>query len=136
MGGVDHMNYMTSVNGSSGSMSLTIDFDIQTDPNIDQVLAQMRTSQANSQLPSAVISSGVTVAKSMASPLMLLALYSPRAQYDGIFVANYATINLNDALTRIPGISNVRVFGAGQYAMRCWVKPEQLANLEIGRAHV
>jgi hydrophobic/amphiphilic exporter-1 (mainly G- bacteria), HAE1 family len=131
MSGVDHMNYMTSVNGSSGAMSLTIDFDIQTDPNIDQVLAQMRTSQANSQLPSAVISSGVTVAKSMASPLMLIALYSPRAQYDGIFVANYATINLNDAVTRIPGISNVRVFGAGQYAMRCWVKPDQLANLGI-----
>ena len=131
MSGVDHMNYMTSVNGSSGAMTLTIDFDIQTDPNIDQVLAQMRTSQANSQLPLAVISSGVTVAKSLASPLMLIALYSPRAQYDGIFVANYATINLNDALTRIPGISNVRVFGAGQYAMRCWVKPEQLANLGI-----
>src|ERR1700733_688034 len=131
MSGVDHMNYMTSVNGSSGAMSLTIDFDIQTDPNIDQVLAQMRTSQANSQLPLAVISSGVTVAKSLASPLMLIALYSPRAQYDGIFVANYATINLNDALTRIPGISNVRVFGAGQYAMRCWVKPDQLANLGI-----
>ena len=131
MSGVDHMNYMTSVNGSSGAMTLTIDFDIQTDPNIDQVLAQMRTSQANSQLPLAVISSGVTVAKSLASPLMLIALYSPRAQYDGIFVANYATINLNDALTRIPGISNVRVFGAGQYAMRCWVKPDQLANLGI-----
>jgi hydrophobic/amphiphilic exporter-1 (mainly G- bacteria), HAE1 family len=131
MSGVDHMNYMTSVNGSSGAMSLTIDFGIQTDPNIDQVLAQMRTSQANSQLPLAVISSGVTVAKSLASPLMLIALYSPRAQYDGIFVANYATINLNDALTRIPGISNVRVFGAGQYAMRCWVKPDQLANLGI-----
>ena len=131
MSGVDHMNYMTSVNGSSGAMSLTIDFDIQTDPNIDQVLAQMRTSQANSQLPLAVISSGVTVAKSLASPLMLIALYSPRAQYDGIFVANYATINLNDALTRIPGISNVRVFGAGQYAMRCWVRPDQLASLGI-----
>ena len=131
MSGVDHMNYMTSVNGSSGAMTLTIDFDIQTDPNIDQVLAQMRTSQANSQLPLAVISSGVTVAKSLASPLMLIALYSPRAQYDGIFVANYAAINLNDALTRIPGISNVRVFGAGQYAMRCWVKPDQLANLGI-----
>ena len=131
MSGVDHMNYMTSVNGSSGAMTLTIDFDIQTDPNIDQVLAQMRTSQANSQLPLAVISSGVTVAKSLASPLMLIALYSPRAQYDGIFVANYATINLNDALTRIPGISNVRVFGAGQYAMRCWVKPDQLASLGI-----
>ena len=131
MSGVDHMNYMYSVNGSSGSMSLTVNFDTSTDPNTDQILAQMRTSQANSQLPSDVIGAGVTVNKSMGSPLMLIALYSPQAQYDNIFLANYGIINLNDALTRIPGIANVQVFGAGQYAMRVWVKPVQLANLGI-----
>ena len=131
MSGVDHMNYMYSVNGSSGSMSLTVNFDTTTDPNTDQILAQMRTSQANSQLPSDVIGAGVTVNKSMGSPLMLIALYSPQAQYDNVFLANYAIINLNDALTRVPGIANVQVFGAGQYAMRCWVKPDQLANLGI-----
>jgi len=131
MSGVDHMNYMYSVNGSSGSMSLTVNFDTATDPNTDQILAQMRTSQANSQLPSDVIAAGVTVNKSMGSPLMLIALYSPQAQYDNIFLANYAIINLNDALTRVPGIANVQVFGAGQYAMRVWVKPDQLANLGI-----
>jgi HAE1 family hydrophobic/amphiphilic exporter-1 len=102
MSGVDHMNYMYSVNGSSGSMSLTVNFDTATDPNTDQILAQMRTSQANSQLPSDVIAAGVTVNKSMGSPLMLIALYSPQAQYDNIFLANYAIINLNDALTRVP----------------------------------
>ena len=118
MSGVDHMNYMYSVNGSSGSMSLTVNFGTTTDPNTDQILAQMRTSQANSQLPSDVIGAGVTVNKSMGSPLMLIALYSPQAQYDNIFLANYGIINLNDALTRVPGIANVQVFGAGQYAMR------------------
>lgn len=131
MSGVDHMNYMYSVNASNGAMTLTVNFDISTDPNTDQILAQMRTSQANSQLPSDVIASGVTVNKSTSSPLMLIALYSPGAQYDNIFLANYAIINLNDALTRIPGVSNVQVFGAGQYAMRCWVKPDQLANLGV-----
>jgi hydrophobic/amphiphilic exporter-1 (mainly G- bacteria), HAE1 family len=131
MSGVDHMNYMYSVNGSSGSMSLTVNFDTSTDPNTDQILAQMRTSQANSQLPSDVIAAGVTVNKSMGSPLMLIALYSPQARYDNVFLANYAIINLNDALTRVPGIANVQVFGAGQYAMRVWVTPDQLANLGI-----
>ncbi len=131
MSGVDHMNYMYSVNASNGAMTLTVDFDMKTDPNIDQVLAQMRTSQANSQLPASVINSGVTVNKSTASPLMLISLYSPQSQYDNIFLANYAIINLNDALTRIPGVSNVQVFGAGQYAMRIWVKPDQLANLGV-----
>src|ERR1700744_2827597 len=92
---------------------------------------QMRPSQANSQLPSDVIAAGVTVNKSMGSPLLLIALSSPQAQYDNVFLANYAIINLNDALTRVPGIASVQVFGAGQYAMRCWVKPDQLASLGI-----
>ncbi len=131
MSGVDHMNYMYSVNASNGAMTLTVDFDMKTDPNTDQILSQMRTSQANSQIPTDVISSGITVNKSMASPLMLISLYSPTSQYDNIFLANYAVINLNDALTRIPGVSNVQVYGAGQYAMRVWVKPDQIANLGV-----
>ncbi len=131
MSGVDNMNYMTSVNASNGAMTLTVDFDMKTDPNTDQILAQMRTAQANSQLPSDVIAAGVTVSKSMGSPLMLISLYSPSEQYDNIFLANYAVINLNDALTRIPGVSNVQVFGAGQYAMRIWVDPVRLANLGL-----
>lgn len=131
MSGVDQMNYMSSVNAGNGSMTLTVDFDMKTDPNIDQMLTQLRTTQANSQLPAAVTANGVTVNKSMASPLMLISLYSPSGKYDNIFLANYAVINLNDALTRIPGVSNVQVYGAGQYAMRIWVKPDQLANLGV-----
>src|SRR5271167_4449811 len=131
MSGVDGMNYMYSLNSSNGAMKLTVDFDVDTNVNTDQILSQMRVSQANSQLPSAVLSQGVTVQKSTAAPLMLIDLTSPKGTYDNIFLANYATINLNDALTRVPGVASVSVFGAGQYAMRCWVNPDKLANLKI-----
>src|SRR5204862_7112661 len=131
MSGVDNMNYMYSINANSGDIRLIVDFDVATDPNIDHVLTQIRVSQAQSQLPADVINYGLTVKKSTTAPLMLLSLYSPRGSYDGVFLANYAYINLNDQLTRIPGIGNVNVFGAGQYAMRLWVKPDQLAKLGI-----
>jgi hydrophobe/amphiphile efflux-1 (HAE1) family protein len=131
MAGVDNMNYMYSLNGSDGSMKLTVNFDIATETNTDQILAQMRVNQATSQLPSSVNQYGITVQKSTAAPLMLIALYSPNNLYDNIFLANYGIININDALTRIPGVASVTVFGAGQYAMRCWVNPDKLASLNI-----
>ncbi len=131
MSGVDNMNYMYSINGSDGSLRLTTDFDVATDPNTDLILSQMRVTQANPQLPADVAQYGVTVQKSLSAPLLLFALYSPRGTYDSTFLANYAYINLNDALTRVPGIASVTVFGAGQYAMRYWVKPDQLAKLNI-----
>jgi hydrophobic/amphiphilic exporter-1 (mainly G- bacteria), HAE1 family len=131
MSGVDKMNYMYSLNASNGQMTLTVDFDINTEASTDQILTQMRASQANAQLPSVVLNQGITVQKSTAAPLMLIDLTSPNGTYDNIFLANYATINLNDALTRVPGVASVSVFGAGQYAMRCWVNPDKLANLKI-----
>jgi hydrophobic/amphiphilic exporter-1 (mainly G- bacteria), HAE1 family len=131
MSGVDKMNYMYSLNAGNGQMTLTVDFDINTVASTDQILTQMRASQANSQLPSAVLNQGITVQKSTAAPLMLIDLTSPNGTYDNIFLANYATINLNDALTRVPGVASVSVFGAGQYAMRCWVNPDKLAGLKI-----
>jgi HAE1 family hydrophobic/amphiphilic exporter-1 len=131
MSGVDNMNYMYSTSANNGAMTLTVNFDIKTDPSTDQILAQMRTNQANSQLPSDVINAGVTVQKSTASPLMLVNLFSPKGSYDNVFLANYAYINLNDQLTRVPGIASVTVFGAGQYSMRCWVKPDRLAKLSV-----
>jgi hydrophobic/amphiphilic exporter-1 (mainly G- bacteria), HAE1 family len=131
MSGVDNMNYMSSVNANNGAMTLTVNFDIKTDPNTDQILAQMRSSQAASQLPAEVNAAGVTVQKSTAAPLMLISLYSPNGTFDSTFLANYAFINLNDQLTRVPGIASVTVFGAGQYAMRLWVRPDQLAKLNI-----
>ncbi|MHA3770322.1 efflux RND transporter permease subunit [Verrucomicrobiota bacterium sgz303538] len=131
MSGVDQMNYMQSVNANNGQITLRVNFEVGTDPNTDQILSQLRVSQAQSQLPADVITSGVTVKKATSAPLMLIALYSPKGSYDGVFLANYANINLNDQLTRVAGISNVQVFGAGQYAMRLWVKPDQLAKLAI-----
>ncbi len=131
MSGVDNMNYMYSLNANNGELKLYVNFDVKTDPNIDQVLTQIRKSQADSKLPSEVRDYGVTVKKSTSSPLMLVALSSPGGTYDATFLANYAYINLNDQLTRVPGIASVTVFGAGQYAMRLWVKPDQLAKLNI-----
>jgi HAE1 family hydrophobic/amphiphilic exporter-1 len=131
MSGVDNMNYMYSNNANNGQITLTVNFDIKTDPSTDQILAQMRTNQANSQLPVDVVNYGVTVQKSTAAPLMLVNLYSPNGTYDNIFLANYSYVNLNDQLTRVPGIASVTVFGAGQYAMRCWVRPDQLAKMSI-----
>jgi HAE1 family hydrophobic/amphiphilic exporter-1 len=131
MSGVDNMNYMYSNNANNGQITLTVNFDIKTDPNTDQILAQMRTNQANSQLPSDVVNYGVTVQKSTTAPLMLVNLYSPKGTYDNIFLANYSYINLNDQLTRVPGIASVTVFGAGQYAMRCWVRPDKLAKMGV-----
>jgi HAE1 family hydrophobic/amphiphilic exporter-1 len=129
--GVDNMNYMYSINTSTGQTSITVDFQVKTDPNIDRVLTQLRTSQAQPQLPAQVNTAGLTVLKSLASPLMLIALNSPRGTYDSVFLANFAYINLVDELVRVPGIAQVRAFGAGQYAMRCWVKPDRLAKLQI-----
>jgi hydrophobic/amphiphilic exporter-1 (mainly G- bacteria), HAE1 family len=131
MSGVDNMNYMYSLNANNGELKLYVNFDVNTDPNIDQVLAQIRKSQADSKLPQEVRDYGVTVKKSTASPLMLVSLFSPRGTLDATFLANYAYINLNDQLTRVPGIASVTVFGAGQYAIRIWVRPDQLAKLNI-----
>lgn len=131
MSGVDNMNYMYSINSNNGSMMLRVNFDLSTDANIDQVLSQMRKSQAESQLPQDVRNFGINVVKSNSSPLVMFALYSPKGSYDNIFLANYAYININDQMTRVKGIASVSVFGAGQYAMRIWVKPDRLAKLNI-----
>src|SRR5689334_11765728 len=118
MSGVNDMNYMYSLNANNGQSQLYIDFDIKSDPNTDQILAQMREAQAASQLPSDVNNYGVTVQPSTQAPMMLFDLYSPNGQYSAEFLANYAYINLNYAMTRVPGIASVQIFGAGQYAMR------------------
>jgi HAE1 family hydrophobic/amphiphilic exporter-1 len=132
MSGVDNMIYMYSTSQSSGGqMQLRVDFDITTDPSTDQVLVNMRYSQAASQLPPDVVNQGVTVRKSVTSPLGLFVLYSPKGTYDPLFLANYAYVNINDPMTRVPGIGQVQVFGAAQYAIRLWVSPDTLGKLDI-----
>ena len=132
MNGVDNMNYMYSLNATGNSTtSLIVDFDAKTDPNADFILAQSRETQAASQLPADVNNYGITVRKSVTAPLMLISVNSPHGTYDATFLSNYAYINIVDPVLRSPGIGNVQVFGAGQYAMRMWVKPDQLAKLGI-----
>jgi HAE1 family hydrophobic/amphiphilic exporter-1 len=132
MNGVDNMNYMYSLNATgNSSTSLIVDFDQKTDPNTDFILAQSRETQAASQLPVDVTNYGITVRKSVTAPLLLIAVYSPKGTYDATFLANYSYINLADPVLRSPGVGNVQVFGAGQYAMRLWVKPNTLAKLGI-----
>jgi len=132
MSGVDKMIYMYSTNASTGGqMNLRVDFDVTSNPNMDQVLTQMRFSQAQSQLPPEVANQGVTIKTSTTSPLALFSLYSPKGSRDALFLANYAYININDAMTRVPGVGQVTIFGAGQYAMRMWVRPDTLAKLNI-----
>jgi hydrophobic/amphiphilic exporter-1 (mainly G- bacteria), HAE1 family len=131
MSGVDNMNYMYSVSSSTGEVRLIVNYDVKTDTNTDLILTQIRETQAASQLPVDVTNFGVTVQKTVTAPLMLVSLYSPSGIYDSKFLANYAYINLYDQLSRVPGIGSVQVFGAGRYAMRLWVKPDQLAKLAI-----
>src|ERR1700722_12757782 len=132
MSGVDNMNYMYSLNATANSQTtLIVNFDVATDPNTDLILAQSRETQAASQLPVDVTNYGITVRKSVTAPLMLIAVYSPHGTYDARFLANYAFINLVNPITRSRGIGQVQVFGAGQYAMRLWVRPDVLAKLGI-----
>jgi hydrophobic/amphiphilic exporter-1 (mainly G- bacteria), HAE1 family len=131
MSGVENMEYMYSVNASNGSMTLNVIFEIGTDPSIDQILAQMRQTQAAPQLPTDVRTYGVTVNQAYPSPLGVFVIYSPDDTYDPVFLANYGYININDPMTRVPGIGQVNVFGSGEYAMRIWVEPDRLATLNI-----
>jgi hydrophobic/amphiphilic exporter-1 (mainly G- bacteria), HAE1 family len=132
MSGVDNLNYMYSLNATGNSTtSLIVDFDAKTDPNTDFILTQSRENLAASQLPVDVNNYGITVRKAVTAPLMLIDIYSPHETHNATFLANYAYINLVDPLLRSQGIGNVQVFGAGQYAMRMWVRPDQLAKLGV-----
>jgi HAE1 family hydrophobic/amphiphilic exporter-1 len=129
MNGVDNMLYMMSTNANDGTMTLKVTYDVGTNVDIDQVNTQNRVSQASPNLPTSVNQYGVTVKKLMGLPLLVLSLYSPTGSYGGQFLGNYATINVNDALLRVPGVGQVTNFGAADYAMRVWVKPDQLTKL-------
>jgi HAE1 family hydrophobic/amphiphilic exporter-1 len=124
--GVEDMLYMQSYSGADGTYSLTVTFKIGTDLNFAQVLVQNRVSSALAQLPQAVQNQGVTVQKKSTAILLFVTLTSPNRSYDSLFLSNYATINIRDELSRLPGVGNVTVFGAGQYSMRVWLDPNKL----------
>jgi HAE1 family hydrophobic/amphiphilic exporter-1 len=130
--GVDNMTYMYSLNVTANQQTtLFVDFDLKTDPNTDLLLTQSRQQLANGQLPPEVNNYGITLKKATTAPLMLIALYSPHGSRDSNYLANYAYINLNDPIGRLYGVGQTQVFGSGQYAMRLWVKPDELAKLGI-----
>jgi len=130
--GVDNMTYMYSLNATANQQTqLIVDFDLKTDPNMDLMLTQSREQLANGQLPPEVNNYGITLKKSTTAPLMLISLYSPHGTRDSNYLANYAYINLNDPIARSYGVGQTQVFGSGQYAMRLWVKPDQMAKLGI-----
>jgi HAE1 family hydrophobic/amphiphilic exporter-1 len=124
--GVEDMLYMQSYSGADGTYTLTVTFKIGTDLNFAQVLVQNRVSSALSSLPQSVQTQGVTVQKKSTAILLFVTLTSPNATYDSLFLSNYATINIRDELSRLPGVGNVTVFGAGQYSMRVWLDPNKL----------
>ena len=131
MNGVDKMLYMQSINANDGTLQEFVTFDVDSNVNLDQVNTQNRLGQAQPFLPTDVSQFGLNIRSSTGLPLLLIPLYSPKNTYDALFLANYATINVNDTLYRVPGVGQVLVFGAGDYAMRIWVKPDLLAKLGI-----
>ena len=131
MSGVDDLLYMQSTNANDGTMTLTVTFDVDTSPNLDQVNVQNRVAQAQPNLPADVNQFGLNLRKSTGIPTLAFALYSPQQTHDSLFLANYANININDALYRVPGVGEVRLFGVSDYAMRIWVKPDLIAKLGL-----
>ncbi|MGH7495872.1 MAG: efflux RND transporter permease subunit [bacterium] len=129
--GVENMIYLKSINANDGTLTLQVSFDIGSDLDMSNVLTQNRVSQAQASLPGAVKNYGVTVKKSLVFPLLLVTLKSPQGTYDNNFLSNYASININDRLSRITGVGDVKLFGGSDYAMRIWVKPDVIAKLGL-----
>ena len=129
--GVENMLYMKSVNAGNGLMSLSVSFEVGSDLDISNVLVQNRVSEGQASLPEDVKRLGVTVKKSLTFPLLLVTLRSPDETFDATFLNNYATINVLDELARIQGVGQVNIFGGSEYAMRVWIKPDQLGKLGL-----
>src|SRR3989449_4771279 len=129
--GAQDMLYMSSKSGNDGSYSLTVTFEIGTDKNIDQIEVQNRVAIAQPQLPPDVIRNGITVRKATSDFLEVITLISPERRYDTVFLSNYALLNLYDALGRVKGVGQVRIFGARDYSMRIWLDPERMWRLGV-----
>ncbi len=129
--GVDDMIYMTSTSSDNGSYSLNVTFEVGTDPDIASVNVQNRVAQAMASLPSEVTSSGVVTQKASTNMLLLVTLTSPNGTYDSVFLSNYASINLKDALARVQGVGKADVLTNLEYAMRIWMDPDKMAALSI-----
>ncbi|MGB8246635.1 MAG: efflux RND transporter permease subunit, partial [Chlorobium sp.] len=134
--GVENMTYMTSTSGNDGMLTITVYFKLGTDADQAAVNVQNRVSQAQSQLPSAVIERGITTVKQQNSMIMVISLISDSPNYDETFLQNYAKINLIPDIKRVPGVGQASVFGNKDYSMRIWLKPQQLAAYSLTPAEV
>src|SRR5262245_47611939 len=129
--GVEHMLYMSSQATMDGTLALTVTFAIGTDIDRPQVQVQNRVAQALPRLPEEVRAIGVSALKSSPAFLMVVHLTSPDGRYDSLYLRNYATLNIRDTLARLNGVGDVRVFGAGDYAMRVWLDPQKMAARDL-----
>ena len=129
--GVENMLYMQSTNSSDGKMGLNVSFQVGRDIDISNVLTQTRVNMATPKLPPDVKQTGVSLKKSLSMPMIVISINSPKGTYDSSFLTNYAVININNELARIPGVGQVNMAGGSDYAMRIWVKPDRLARLGL-----
>lgn len=134
--GVENMMYMKSVAGSDGVLVTTVTFRPGTDPDQAQVQVQNRVSQAQARLPEDVIRQGITTQKQSPTLTLVVHLFSPSGKYDSLYLSNYATLKVKDELARLPGVGQVQIFGAGEYAMRVWLDPNKVASRGLTAADV
>src|SRR5215212_7904967 len=129
--GVEKGMYVKSTNANDGTLTLKVSFEVGSNQDMDNVLTQNRVSQALPQMPQSVKNYGVTVKKALAFPLLVLSIKSPNGTYDSNFLSNYTTININDAIARIPGVGQINLFGGSDYAMRVWLQPDRIGRLGL-----
>ncbi|MEI6055367.1 MAG: multidrug efflux RND transporter permease subunit [Lentisphaerota bacterium] len=129
--GVENMIYMDTQCSDSGNMTITVSFAVGSNPDMNVVNTNNRVSIALPQLPQQVQSEGITVKQQSSNILLLINIYSPNNQYDGIFLTNFACLNMLDEISRIPGVGNAQVMGALNYAMRIWINSDKMASLQI-----
>src|SRR3954466_13870425 len=129
--GVEKGIYMKSTNANDGTLTLKVSFEVGSNLDMDNVLTQNRVSQAQPQMPQSVKNYGVTVKKALAFPLLVISVKSPNGTYDSNFLSNYSTINVNDAIARIPGVGQINLFGGSDYAMRVWLRPDVIGRLGV-----
>src|SRR6478672_1007280 len=129
--GVEKGIYMKSTNANDGTLTLKVSFEVGSNQDMDNVFTQNRVSEAMPQMPQSVKNYGVTVKKALAFPLLVISVKSPKGTYDSNFLSNYTTININDAIARIPGVGQINLFGGSDYAMRVWLRPDRIGRLGL-----
>src|SRR6201999_2608195 len=134
--GVENMIYMSSQSTGDGKLTITVTFRIGTDLNVAQMLTQNRVQDALPRLPEDVQRLGVQVRKATPSILLAVHLYSPNHMRDMLYLSNYATLHVKDALARLPGVGDVQFQGAREYAMRIWIDPDRVASRDLNAAEV